>query len=294
MTDDPASSTTVGDGGVQTFQVINFCTTHREPLLPLSDQTIRLEVGEKGLLDRRCHPHVLNCFEEVPATRIYRAELAIVSGLLTASRYLRRENIGDETVANFASHRLFVLPYQTEHHRAPIQMNFLSPEEVLDYGAYVTPEIVETQWLLPRHFPGLQIERSYAERHGDGFFQLFLRSTVDTGVLDASQAQNMANNLLHLTAMGAGRMPAGVFCDISDAAEIAVMRFLEDHAEKASNNARFQLGLYLYERLAIYLMEIELRKRFQVIPRDIFGTWTMVCAERKWVPGKLEGDGPDE
>lgn len=293
MTDAQSSSTTLGEDEKQTFQVINFCTTHKEPSLPLSCKTIRLEIGEKGLLDRSCHPHVLNCFEEVPATRTYRAELAIVSGLLTASRYLRRENIGDDTVANFTSHRLFVLPYQTEHHRAPIQMNFLSPDEVLDYGAYISPETVETQWLLPRHFPGLQIEKSYAERHGDGFFELFVRSTIDAGVLDASEARNMANNLLHLTAMGAGRMPAGVFCDISDAAEIAVMRFLKDHATKASDDARFQLGLYLYERLAIYLMEIELRKRFQVIPRDIFGTWTMVSAERKWVPGKLEVDGND-
>lgn len=294
MTADPTTDVASKARDGLTYPVINFCTTHRELMLPVSDDTILLEIGERGVVDRSRHPNVLNCFEEAPITRNYRAELAVVSGLLTASRYLRRNNIGDETVANFVTYRLFILPEKTEHHRVPIQMNFVSPEEVSAYAAQISPDVVDAPWLLPRHFPGLQIEKSYAERHGDGFFELFVQSTIDAGVLNAQEAQNMAGNLLHLTAMGVGRMPAGVFCDISDKAEIAIIRFLRDHAGKAHDDARFQLGLFLYERLAIYLMELELRKRFQVIPREIFGIWTMVSAERKWIPGTLEGDDVDK
>ena len=284
----PAAAPIATTEDVPTFPVINFCTTHREPMLPLSDETIRLEVGEKGLLDRSRHPNVLNCYEEAPATRSYRAEFAIVCGLLTASRYLRRNNIGNETVVNFMSYRLFIMPHQTKHYKVPMQMNHLTPEEVLDYRTYVSPQTAEKPFRLPRYFDGLRVEKSYVERHGDGFFELFVRSTIGAGVLNEEEAHSMANNALHLTAMGVGWMPAGVFCDVSDVAEIAVMRFLQDHADKASEEGRFQFVLYLYERLAIYLMELELRKRYKVIPRDAFGVWTMVGDERNWVPGKLE------
>lgn len=272
----------------QSYEVINFCTTHKEPDLPLSDTTIMLEIGEKGTLDRQRYRNVVNCFEDVPKARTYRKELAIVSGLLAASRYLRRNSIGNETVANFATYRLFILPNRTEHHRKPIQMNFVSPEEVETYRADISPQKVQSPWLLPSPFPGAQIENSYAERHGDGLFDRFVQSTIEAGILSPSEARNMANNMVHLTAMGVGRLPAGIFCDISDRSEEAVWRFLDDHAATISEDVRFQVALYLYERLAIYFMELELRRIYGVIPRSIYGIWTMVSAERKWVPGKLE------
>lgn len=270
------------------YPVINFCTTHKEPDLPLSDDTIRLEIGPPGTLDRDRHRHVLNCFNEVPAAQPYRKELAIVSGLLTARRLLQRERPDPDTVVNFVTYRLFMLPARLQHHRQPVQMNFVSSDEVAEYRADISPVQVATDWLLPRFFPGPQIEASYAERHGGGWFDLFTEAAVAEGALSAEEARQMRSNALHFTAMGIGRMPVNVFCDIAERAETAVMRFLRDHAADIPPQAQFQCALFPYERLAIYLMELEVRRRFAVIPTEIFGYWTMLSNERKYVPGTLE------
>ncbi|WP_371225806.1 hypothetical protein [Roseovarius sp. 2305UL8-3] len=276
------------DASPRAFEVLNFCATHRAPLMPLSDDTICLEIGDPGTLDRTKYPQIINCFDEAPETHPYRRELALVAALIAASRFLQRTKVDPETLVNFMTYRLFVMPFKTEHHAAPAQLNFLTPDEVGAYQEHVSPAQASTPFLLPFFFHRERIEVSYGERHNPAYFPRFMQCAVDEGVLDEFEAEQCRQNVLHLTAMGAGRMPARVFCDISDKAEQVVFRFLRDFTPARADEESFQVALYLYERLAVYLLEKHIRDQYAILPRHIFGYWTLVDENRQHIAGSYE------
>ena len=270
------------------YEVINFCTTHKEPYLPLSDSTIRLEIGDKGTLDRDRHHHVLNCFEEVPAAKQFRHELVIISGLMTASRYLKRNNVGSDTMVNFTTYRLFMLPERLKHHSPWPQMNHVTHEEVSQYQNDICPEKTNRPWLLPAFFISLPLEKRHDKIYGYNAFDLFIEGAIKEGILDDYHSVRMRKNAIHLTAMGIGRLPADIFIDISEKAEIAIFRFLRDHLQIIPEEHRFKCALYYYERIAIYFMEEHIRDRYGMLPNSLFGFWTLVDDSRQYKTGELE------
>ncbi|WP_395340345.1 hypothetical protein PN836_016660 [Ningiella sp. W23] len=270
------------------YDVINFCITHKEPELPLSDETIRLEIGEKNTLDRTRNKHVINCFSEIPALKKYRHELVIISGLLTAARHLARNNINAKTVVNFTTYRLFVLPHRITPHSPWPQMNHVTHETVLDYKDDISFSQTKRPWLLPMFFANAPLQKAHERRDGSEVLGLFLKSAIDEGVLNDYHAFRLRNKALHLTAMGIGRMPVGVFVDISKKAEIVTFRFLRDHLSSIPESNRFKCALYYYERLAVYLMEDHIEKQYGMLPSSAFGFWTLVNDKPEYLPGKLE------
>lgn len=272
----------------KSYEVINFCTTHKEPELPLSDDTIRLEIGESGTLDRKRNKHVINCFNEVPALKQYRHELVIISGLVAANRYLKKNNISRNTVVNFTTYRLFVLPDRIKPHSPWPQMNHVTPEKALEYKDDISLNETKRPWLLPIFFANSPLQKAHERLHGSVVLDLFLKSAMDEGVLNEYDVFCLKNKALHLSAMGIGRLPADVFLDISTKAEAVIFRFLREHLNSVPPEHRFKCALYYYERLAVYLMEQHIEKRYGMLPSSIFGFWTLVNDKPEYSPGKLE------
>lgn len=257
-------------------------------MLPLSDDTIVLEIGEPGTIDRTQHAHIVNCFDEVPHAYPFRRELALVAALMAASRFLQRTQFGPDTLVNFMTYRLFVMPFKTEHHSPSMQMNFITPDEICGYKDHISLAHAPTPYKLPLFFDRERIETSYGKRHSPTYFPRFMQCAVDEGVLSDFEAEQCRANVLHFTAMGAGRMPARVFCDISDKAEKVILRFLRDFTPSHAGEEVFQVALYLYERLAIFLLERHIRDQYSILPRHIYGYWTLVDKNRRYEAGLYE------
>lgn len=270
------------------YEVINFCTTHKEPELPLTDETIRLEIGDTGTLDRAKNKHVVNCFQEVPELKQYRHEIVIISGLITACRFLQKHRIDKRSLVNFTTYRLFVLPTRIKPHSPWTQMNHVMPNQVGLYKDKITFPTTKNPYLLPMFFANAPLQKFHENLHGSKIFDFFLQSAIKENVINEYHAFKVKNHALHLTAMGIGRLPVGVFIDIAEKLEPVLFRFLKDHLHEIPKEHRFKCALYYYERLAIYLMEFHILNRYDMLPSTAFGFWTLVNEKAEYIPGKLE------
>lgn len=282
------------DGRRGKYEVINFCIAHCAIEVPISESTIVLEVGAKGAVPNVSNNRVLNCFEHRPEIAAYRAELAAISGLTAARDFLKAEAVPRDSLVNFTTYRLFNLPFKLSNTAAQPHMNFVSRSEALEFRPYICYERCDFPYFLGRSHLSRDVEHEYKRRHGAAplkpgidLVALHMQSAEAEGVLTSHERVICENNLMHLTSLGCGHLPVGIFCDVIDAAAQATLRFLRDHQGKSFAAGRFQIALVGFERIVNFLLERVLLAQGRALSADDFGCWTLISEDDVYVPGAL-------
>lgn len=269
------------------YDVINFCISHCGIKVPINKDTIVLEIGSPGQVPDVAQHTVWNCMEHNPHLAPYRKELAIILGLLAACDFLRREKIHSHQLVNFCTYRLFNLPFKLTNSQNPNLMNFVNHQEALEFKDYVGYKKSDFEFFFVRPQLSVDTVAYYSTRHDIGLLDLHADCAVLEGVLSSEERDMCVNNALHLTTLGCGHLPVGVFCKIVEAAGKATMRFLKDHSGKSFERGEFQVALCGFERIVALLLEKEMLKFSRTFDASDFGFWTLITDEVEYVPGTV-------
>lgn len=244
--------------------VKTFCIAHTDPVVPVSDDMIFLEIGPPGTLDPKRYKTVVNCFDLVPYGETYRRELGSVLGSIAAWAYIKTVEPHDFAV-NLLTYRTFLTP---EKRRAAfhkvLRMNFVSTHEARALGDLLIPEETVSMWRLPMPIDvGGTIAGNYAHNHHIEDLDLFLDIAVAEGVLTKDSNERLrARPHMMPGILALGMMPADVFCDLSDKLERVTRAFLPRFDAAGRDSYQIRAANFCHERLGSFLLEETLRARF--------------------------------
>ena len=153
------------------------------------------------------------------------------------------------------------------------------------FGDFIAYERCDFPFFLVRAHWSADVEDFFADRYGPGIFEAHLQSAVAEGVLSEGEAELCIHNPIHLTSLGCGHLPVGLFCDVVEAAGRATLRFLTDHSGRLFDAGRFQVVIVGFEKIVNLLLERELLKRGKVLNTDDFGCWTLISETGQYVRG---------
>ena len=268
-------------------KVLNFCSAHTDAYFPLHDDIIVCEMAPKGTLN--APGPVLNCEELLPEYRVYKPYLGVVYGLFTANAHLKDLSLAPHTAVNFMTYRVFTLPFATRVMDKKLNMNLIRADEAAALQRLIAPTEAKYPWMLPHPFLIDSIEAQYRSNHISADLSGFVECAVAEGVLTRDDVEACLRNIIYLPTAGSGRMPARVFCDVTDKMETLTRSFLRRATLTGRDSYQIRFVQFCYERVMNYLVEQEIRKETGVLDKRHFGHWTLVSENYHYQPGLVDG-----
>ena len=269
--------------------VVTYCITHKDPEIPFHENTVNLEIGEKGTLDRDRFSKIVNCYEYVPYGEKYRRELGSTLGSFAACAHLLETYDTLDFAINISTYRTFMLADKrsSQFHNV-LKLNFITRDEAASMGDIVLPSEVISMWRLPMPIDVGSIAGNYQYCHHIEDLNLYLEIAIAQGVLSKEENDALREHKILLPgALSVGMMPAQIFCRINEKLELVTRDFLERFDGTGRDSYQIRGANFCHERLGSYLIEQEMRKAYGDLVSEHFGYWTRVDEDLSYSRGHM-------
>lgn len=263
--------------------VLNFCFAHTKPLVPIHDDVVIFEMGQKGSTGG--FGLSINCEELLPQYREYKQYLGGFYGIFAARKYLSENNSTNCKAVNFMTYRLFTLPFRTPNRNLDLNMNLIRPDATDLIKHLVAPAKAASEWFLPHPHVVDSVEEQYLRNHKIGDLDLFLACATKIGILTPEEQYACRSNPFYIPAFACGRLPTSAFLQIAEKVEVVVEHFLKVAEFDGRDNYQIKFVQFCCERLFNYLVEIEFRKTHGILDLRHLGFWTLITETGSYVPG---------
>ena len=258
--------------------VVTYCIAHKDPEIPFHQNTINLEIGKSGTIDRNRFRNIVNCYEYIPYGQKYRRELGSTLGSFAARAHLLESYETLDFAINISSYRTFMLAdKRSAQFHDILKLNFITQQEAASLGDLALPNEVLSMWRLPMPINVGSIAGNYEYCHHIEDLNLYLEIAVAEGVLSKEESDALSEHRILLPgSLSVGMMPAQIFCDLNEKLELVTYKFLKLFDGTSRDSYQIRGANFCHERLGSYLLEQEIRKAHRDLPSSLFGYWTRV------------------